>query len=159
MARIGTVYMVHGFLGAGKTTLATLIADGVNAVLISADEWYMTLFGAAIQIGIDLASEARMRNLLWRHWPQVAAAGADIVLDFGFWTREERDRVRATCAQLGAEVVLFEVVTGEATALARCLARNKAPDGHFIIDERTYRQLRAGFEPLQADERRLTVHT
>jgi len=157
--RPGTVYLVHGFLGTGKTTLSSLIAAHTDAVLISADEWYIALYGTDFQIGIDVAAETRLRGLLWRHWPTIAKAGADVVLDLGFWTRADRDRSRDKCAEIGAVCVLLEVVTAEGTALRRCLDRNSSPGRSFVIDERTYLALRKGFEPLTKDEQRLTVHT
>lgn len=156
---MSTVYLIHGFLGVGKTTLALRIAEHGPAVRLSADEWYIALFGHEHQVGIDVTAEARMRGLMWKHWPAIVAAGADLVLDMGFWTRADRDRARAICADLGAEVILFEVVTEERVALQRCLARNESTLGAFFIDQRTYSVLRVGFEPLEADEPRVTVHT
>lgn len=159
ISQAGTVYLIHGFLGTGKTTVSNLIAANTGAVRISADEWYIALYGNDFQVGIDVAAEARLRDLLWLHWPTVAAAGADVVLDLGFWPRADRDRGREKCAEIGAECVLFEVVTTVEIALGRCLNRNRSPGSSFVINERTYFALRKGFEPLTPDEPRITVHT
>lgn len=35
-------------------------------------------------------------------WPQVAKAGIDVVLDFGFWRRALRDDIRQRAHSIGA---------------------------------------------------------
>lgn len=156
---MSTVYLIHGFLGAGKTTLATLIGGYAPAVRLSADEWYIALFGQDGQLGIDSDAEKRMRALLWDHWPSIVSAGADVVLDMGFWTRADRDRARAVCRALEVQLITIHVITDHDTAIARCAQRNHLPTGAFHIDDKTYYALLRGFEPLEPDESRITFRT
>src|SRR5262245_21158636 len=86
-----TAHLIHGYLGAGKTTFAKRLAAETGAVRYSPDELMVARHGhdpperhfrsylAAIGAEIEAA------------WPQTLASGRDVVLDFGFWTRARRD--------------------------------------------------------------------
>lgn len=93
--------------------------------------------------------------MLEDHWPQILRRGVDVVLDFGFWTRTDRDRTRA----LAAEHRLYWVRTDDPTALSRCLARNKEPGANFLIDQAAYRDLKAKYEAPADDEEYIVVTT
>lgn len=152
-------YLVHGFIGAGKTGISKQISEATGAIRISPDEWYIQLFGTDGQVGISTEAESRMRSFLRSHWPQLITAGLDIVLDFGFWTRAERDDARHLAHEAGGETILFELVTDRQEALDRCRIRNARPDNSFFISEQIYDTLIARFEPLTFDEKRVTIAT
>jgi predicted kinase len=40
-------------------------------------------------------------------WPRCLELGLDVVLDLGFWTRQQRDDVRAKAAMIGVSVSLW----------------------------------------------------
>jgi predicted kinase len=47
-------------------------------------------------------------------WPRCLEIGLNVVLDFGFWTRRERDVVRARIAAIGAQARLYRLTCSEA---------------------------------------------
>lgn len=153
------VYLIHGFIGSGKSTLSRQVAEAAGAVRFSFDEWYLALFAGTDRLGVMPDAERRVSRLIRLMWPEVARAGADVVLDLGLWTRADREDTALAAARVGAEPVLIEVTTTDAVALRRCALRNAVDRSAFVIDEGTYWSLREGFEPCGSDEERVTVRT
>jgi predicted kinase len=154
---MATAHLIHGYLCVGKTTIARQLADRLHAVRFSPDEWMIGLYGDNdpdepwSREQFDDYS-ARVRGVMDEVWPDVLRAGGDVILDFGFWGRRERDLVRSRVRDVGAEAALYRVDTAEATARERCSRRNEGRTGAFHIDEHAYDILRARFEPLGPDE-------
>jgi predicted kinase len=90
-------------------------------------------------------------------WMRCLVLGLDVVLDLGFWTRAERDRVRGQIAALGADHRLYELTCPEHEAWARIEARNRDLGGSLLITRNTFEVLKARFEPLAGDEERVVV--
>jgi len=84
-------------------------------------------------------------------WPQVALAGVDVVLDFGFWSLAQRDAIRQRAQAVGARTRLYWLRCPDEVALARCLQRN-GTRGAFLISAQGFGELKARFEPPEAAE-------
>ena len=62
--------------------------------------------------------------------------GNDVVLDFGFWAREEREDYRSRAKRLGASSELHFLDVPPEELLRRLRTRNERPSEHsFIIPE------------------------
>jgi Predicted kinase len=84
-------------------------------------------------------------------WP----LGIDVILDFGFWTRAEREEFRRRAARLGAGSELHFTEATEEELLGRLARRNaQLPAGTFWIDEARLRSWIEVFEPPCGDELR-----
>lgn len=156
---MATAHLVHGFLGAGKTTFAEDLAQSRGAIRLSIDEWYLRLFAEGPTEHLDAASWRRIEGLLDELWPQLLRRDVDVVLDFGFWAREARDRARAVANSVGAEAVLYLVRCDDAVALARCLTRNETGGPSFAITAAGFTEMRSRFEPLAEDELHVLIET
>ena len=98
--------MVCGLPGAGKTTTARRIASDIGAVRMCPDEWM-------IELGIDLWDEharARIESLQWLVTTDLLRLGTNVVIEWGLWSREERDVLRTNARELGAPVELHFLV-------------------------------------------------
>lgn len=118
---------------------------------LSVDEWYLKLHADGPSYEWDPLRGARLLATLNEHWPILCARGVDVVLDFGFWRRALRDEVRALAASVGASTRRYALSCPDEVARARCVARNGTP-GAFLISPEGYDALKAGLEPLAADE-------
>lgn len=157
---MATAHLIHGYLGAGKSTYARRLAAETGAVLLCFDEWYLRLYTDGSPTGaLDDDLLNRLYAVLNDHWPRLLAAGVDVVLDFGFWSRSWRDDARALAAAAGAEPRLHWVQTSDETALARCLTRNEDPGSAFLLDRDAYVALKARYDPPSADETVQVVKT
>ncbi len=98
-AAVGTVHLLTGLPGAGKTTLARQLEAQHAALRLTPDEWMNPLFGAGESGEKRWVLEA---DLLWGVAARALTLGVDVILDYGCWAREERDLFRARAAALGA---------------------------------------------------------
>ncbi len=89
----GTVYLICGKICAGKTTYARMLASGKKAVVLSTDEITLAIFGQHLGEKHDEVV-ANVQNYLLEKSLEILKTGINVVLDWGFWTREKRDFMR-----------------------------------------------------------------
>jgi len=92
---MATVHLIYGYLGAGKTTFAKRLEDQVRGVRFSPDEWMVRLYGdnPPAESFTDLYN--RVRQTIDLQWVRAVRYGAEVILDFGFWSRQSRDQARS----------------------------------------------------------------
>jgi predicted kinase len=154
---VAIVHLIHGYLGVGKTTFAKRLERELPAIRFTHDEWMVRLYGDDPPQEMYADYFKRVYDLIGALWLRCVALGNDVVLDFGFWSRAERDRMRAAVAAAGAECTLYDVRCPEAEAWARIERRNAEPGPRLFIARNTFDVLKARFEPLEDDEARITV--
>ena len=138
---------------AGKTTLAKQIEHERFALRLTPDEWITRLFGADLSLEALDAARDPVETVLWDLAARILVLGVDVVLDFGFWSRAERDDFRSRAAQLGARSELHFLDVPEGELLTRLAARNaQLPPGTFWIDKDRLSLWTRRFEPPTADE-------
>ncbi len=88
------VIMACGKLCSGKSTYARSLADETGAVILSVDEITLAVFRN--EAG-DMLDEyvRRIQDYLYGKSLEIAAAGTDVILDWGFWTSSEREYARS----------------------------------------------------------------
>ena len=163
-----TAFLIHGYLGAGKTTLARRIEVEQAAIRLTHDEWMRSLYGprgagSCWPTGDDLPETRfseyadRVSGLMETVWTRCVTLKMNVVLDFGFWTRSERDRVRDLVASLGGNSVLYRLSCPDEVAWSRIEKRNERLGADLYIAPNTFNVLKARFEPLDGDEVRVEV--
>jgi predicted kinase len=88
---MATAHLIHGFLGVGKTTLARQLERSIPAIRFSRDEWMTRLYGNDPPVEHFAELYRRVCQQVEEVWPRCLELGLNVVLDFGFWTRQERD--------------------------------------------------------------------
>jgi len=149
---IPTLHLTCGLPCAGKTTLAREIEQR-GALRLTADEWIIRFHGddpaAARDGAIRNSVEAALLELALR----VLSLGVDVVLDFGVWSRGERDEMRGRAAAVGARSELRFLDAPLDVLIARVAVRNAdLPPGTFAIDEAEMRLWATWLERPSEDE-------
>ncbi|WP_196257895.1 AAA family ATPase [Pelagibacterium limicola] len=150
-------FLLHGFLGAGKTTFAKRLEMDQDAVRFTHDEWMARLYGDDPPAELFQAYARRVSEVMEETWIRCLQLGTNVVLDFGFWSRAERRRVRAVAASHGAVAILYRLNCSEDVAWARIAERNKRLAGNLYVAPNTFQVLKARFEPLHEDEDRIEI--
>jgi predicted kinase len=95
--------LMCGLPGAGKTTLARRLAHHLPAMRLCPDEWLTSL-------NIDLFDEPtreRLERRFWDHAKDLLTMGVSVILESGFWLREDRDEKRLGARALGVPVEIY----------------------------------------------------
>jgi len=138
-----------GLPGAGKTTLAKRLENEHSALRLTPDEW----IGALSLDAFDETKRAEVEALQWTIAARALQLGMSVVLDFGFWSRAERDSFRSRATALGARTEVRFLDATRSELRARLAARNAAPpSGTFVVDEALLQTFEGWFEPPHADE-------
>jgi predicted kinase len=143
----GTLLVMVGLPGSGKTTRAREIERARRALLLSPDEWMLPLFDDYEADGRRDVLEGRMLALAAR----ALRLGVNVVLDFGVWSRDERSALRHLAASIGSpfELVYMEVDREEQSRrLGERVAAGTAPE----IGGEELESARARFEAPDAGE-------
>jgi predicted kinase len=94
--------LICGLPASGKTTLARALASEIPAVRLNKDDW-------AAELGHDVWDEPfriRLEAQLWRLACDLLGQGVSVILEWGHWTRGERDEKRLGARAVGAQVEL-----------------------------------------------------
>lgn len=150
---MATLFLICGLPGAGKTTLARQIEVSRPALRLCPDEWIATLLADPS----DTLELDRLRTpvetLQWVVAKRALVLGVDVVLEYGFWSREERAYFRQQADALGAQVELHYLEVGRNELWARLARRNaNLPQGTFAVTEEQLDLWLSWFEPPTADE-------
>jgi predicted kinase len=148
-----TLHLTCGLPGAGKTTLARQLERQHGALRLTTDEWLVRLFGADITMAENELFRGRLEGLLLDTAVRALELGVDVVLDFGVWSRSEREEFRARAAAAGARSELHYLDVPLDELLARLAIRNEhEPAGTFRIREHQLRLWATWFEAPSPDE-------
>lgn len=152
-----TLHLIAGLPCAGKTTYALQLATRRDAALFSLDRWLITAFGRYSLEAVGHVEHARRlyacRELIWDVAAELLRRGADVVLDDGFFLRNDREQHIARARDLGAGAAVHFVDAPLDTLQARLEARNRSPGAyHFDIAPESVALFAAFFEAPSADE-------
>ena len=153
----GTVCMLCGIAGAGKTTVAKLL-ESRGFVRLSIDEWIWANHG---RFGIDydpaaypdlqLQAEAQLRL----HLVDLMRRGQAVVIDFSFWQRSRREAYKALITDENRAWILLYLRVDKPVLAQRLEKRRDRFDANaaFPIGEQLLDRYCAGFEePLNEGE-------
>lgn len=155
---VPTVHLLHGYIGAGKTTFAKRLAAERRAMRFTVDEWIAALYGPRPERLHEVYGS--VTALMWKTAGEAVKLGLDVVYDSGLWTRASRDQARAWAACTGAAWRLYHVDCPLELARVRTVERARTLDPLALyVDETIFDARRVLFEALGADEPHVRIVT
>lgn len=132
----GTLLLLCGLPGVGKTTLSKKLGTERQAIRLCPDDWIPTL----VENQNNITERDRLRDpveqLLWKMAQSLLTLGVTVILENGFWAKEERDRYRDIGKNLGAKVELHFLDTPFDILLQRVRRRNSDPNTFQVMEEK-----------------------
>lgn len=154
---MATVHLISGLPCSGKTTYAVALRADANCVLFSLDRWLITLFGRYSIASIGHEEHTRRvlacRELIWDAASELLRRSVDVILDDGFFLRDNRVRYANLSNAAGARAKIHFMDTPVSVLRGRLEERNaKLPPYNFHIDPATLQGFLGLFEVPSADE-------
>jgi predicted kinase len=97
-----TLLLLCGLPGAGKTTRARQILETTTAVYLSPDEWVAPLGMSLVDYEFRFKLQDRLLMLAGR----ILGCGTSTIVEFGSWSRAERETIRQVAVREGAATEL-----------------------------------------------------
>ncbi|MEM9104673.1 MAG: ATP-binding protein [Pseudomonadota bacterium] len=155
-----TLHMLCGKIAAGKSTLASSLANRSGTVLIAEDDWLSALFADELHSLSDFVRCTKnLRNVLGPHIVSLLNAGVTVVLDFHANTIESRAWMRGMLDKTDADHQLHVLEIPDALCLSRLRQRNTSGKHPFAPTEEQFHQFSRHYVPPSPDEGfHLVVH-
>ena len=154
MSPAPTLHFFCGKAGAGKTTVASRLAQDHGAILISEDICMLRLFGDQMKTFDDYVRlSTRLKDVIGPIATDLLEAGQSVVLDFQANTKAGRSWFRSVFEQAGAAHVLHFVDTPDETCLTQIAKRNlERPEGSHHLTEADFIHVSSFFQAPEAAE-------
>ena len=150
---MATLHLMVGLPCSGKTTQAQKLEHELPALRLNLDEWHIRLFGQDAEEPEHDARHSLIETILWNIARRVLELGMNVILDYGFWAREEREEYRLRAKQLGATSEVHYLDVPEDELLRRLRKRNSLPSQEsFLISEEAMKPWIAFFQKPTPDE-------
>lgn len=143
------IYLICGFLGAGKTTYSKKLAQDNKAIHLNPDEIVMQKYKPEEYENNWGTCFAQIMDFLWQETASYIKQNVDIILDVGFWNKEARSRAVHKIKQLGGQPIIYYIYAPDAVLKQRISMRKGkiAEYNHLHFDE-----IKKLFEEPSSDE-------
>lgn len=150
------IHLIYGRLCSGKTTLAKELAALEKAVVLSCDELMLAIFP---EDGLGNSYEeisTRAKEYLWKKAFEMNAAGVNVILDWGFWTKSAREDALSRCRERNIPFVRHLIDIPDEEWHRRIEKRNQAVRlglrQDYLVDEGLYKKFFSRYEAPSRDE-------
>ncbi|MDD6050795.1 MAG: ATP-binding protein [Clostridiales bacterium] len=153
---MGKVYLICGKICSGKSYYAKTLKEKHHAVILSTDEATYALIHNEQGEFYDVFAQ-RVNRYLARKAVEICQAGANVILDWGFWTRENRTAISAYFKSHGTSCEWHYIDIDDDTWKRNIEERNqRIEEGNggsdFYVDAGLLNKLLSMFETPDRDE-------
>lgn len=132
------IIMTCGKICSGKSTYAEKLKNEMGAVILSIDELMLSVLGSDTG---DMHDEfvRRCEMYLYKKSAEIVLAGTNVILDWGFWTKEQRSFAREFYGEWGIKCELHYITVSDAEWKERIARRNAEVEAGrsdaYFVDE------------------------
>ena len=150
---MATLHLMVGLPCSGKTTKAKFLEQEYNALLLTTDKWHLKLFGNdAIEKEHDVRHSI-IESIIWEVAERVLILGIDVILDFGFWGKEERIHFKKKARELNVNFKIHYMNVPKDELFKRLEERNQNVfSDSFIIPKEYMEEYVKVFQPVDPEE-------
>jgi len=149
------VFLICGKICCGKTTYAQKICNENKAILLSVDEITLAIFGQHCGDKHDEYVERTEKYLLNKSL-ELIKKDINVVFDWGFWTKAERESAKGFYKSRNIECELHYIETSDEIWKSRLHKRNNAvlvkETSAYYVDENLASKFGAIFEKPDMNE-------
>ena len=143
------VYILCGKICSGKSTYSQQLRKDKKAVILSVDDITLTLLGQNGGDTLDVYVE-KMEQYFFQKSVESVETGINVVLDWGFWTKSERDCAKEFYGSRGIEYEFHNISISDEEWYRRLDKRNndvlgKKSDAYYV-DEGLAEKFKSIFE-------------
>ncbi len=146
-----TLHLICGLPGSGKTTLSKQIETEKGAIRMCPDEWIKSIWKESAETEGN-TFRGNIEELQWQIGKNILKSGTDVIIEWGTWWKDERDRLKKEAKALGSHVKLYYLHADKEVLKARIQERNKnLGENEFLMpDETLDEELDKAFANFQA---------
>ncbi len=151
---MATLYIIQGFLGAGKTTFSKQLAKETHSIRLNADEWVARRFSLQEQENNWEACFTKALDVIWWDTKKLLREGTDVILDIGFWTKQSRDEARQKAVEYNTHLKHYYIFAPDEVLLKRLEQRRGPVALHNI---KNFHLLKKVFEEPLSNEKAILI--
>lgn len=150
---MATLHLLCGRIAAGKSTLATDLAEAPNSVLLCQDHWLSSLYPGEIKTLADYdRSFTRLRTVIEPLVEDLLRIGVNVVLDFPANTVEDRAWMRQVFQRSSSTHILHYLETPEEVCRQRLHLRNAGGRHPYTVSDEEFDEFTQYFVPPEEAE-------
>ncbi len=154
MKKTPTIYLICGFLGAGKTTYSKKLAKEKNAIHLNPDEVVMKRYSKEEYENNWEACFAETMDFLWQETASYIQQNKDIIFDVGFWDKASRVIAKEKATKLGATPIIYYIYAPDEILKQRISSRKGKIAEHNLLH---FDDIKKYFEEPSDDETFITI--
>ncbi len=156
------VILICGTIASGKTYYAKELIKKKQAVRLSVDDLAIALFTTDAGDKHEAITKL-IKAYLFAQSLEILETGLDVILDWGFWTKDGRDEARSFYERHGVKTELHVLDTDKETLVDRLKKRNKKIQDEaynfYYFDDQLAKAFWSRFEKPNEDEADVWIRT
>lgn len=130
------LHLICGLPGSGKTTLSKKLEETLGAIRMCPDEWIKDIWPHELSEIEGGKYRDQIEQLQWKIGKKILVSGVDVIIEWGTWGKDEREKLRDEARQIGSKVKFYYLDVPVETLKKRVIARNMNLGKHdFFMSE------------------------